>query len=183
MSKRKKNIIAIIVPIFIFIISASLFYFTTLQYKQSFIQLYNSKIKLEKGNYNLYDAQKEEIKRHHFDIDVLENSKLQTLKISISPEKKTWFIRTSTSVTLDGKKYQLLRQLKISKNGLYDVEIFNSTKNKTNILIQNQNADNDFLKSILIYYAISILSIVSLLVVLIVLLVKSFRNNKKVATK
>lgn len=183
MSKRNKTIIAIAVPILFFIISASLFYFTTAQYKESFIQLYNSKVKLEKGDYNLYDAQKEETKRAHFNIDAVENSSLQTLKISISPKKETWFIGSSTSVTLDGKRYQLLRQLNISKSGIYDVSIYNSTKIKTNILIQNQSADNEFYKSILIYYAISILSILILLVVLIVLLVKSFRNNKKVAAK
>lgn len=179
MTKRNKVIIAVTIPIFFFIISASLFYFTTVQYKESFIQLSHSKIKLEKGNYNLYDAQNEEIKRKHFDIDAAENSKLQTLKISISPKKETWFIGTSTSVHLDGKKYQLLRKLTISKSGLYDVSIYNSTQSKVNILIQNQNADNDFYKSILVYYAISILSIIVLLVVFIVLLVKSFRNDTK----
>jgi hypothetical protein len=136
MTKRNKVIIAIVSPILFFIISASLFYFTTLEYKESFIELYSSKIKLEKGNYNLYDAQKEESKRAHFDIDAIENSSHQTLKISISPQKQTWFIGTSTSVTLDRKRYQLLRRLKISKSGFYDVSIYNSTKIKTNIFIQ-----------------------------------------------
>lgn len=179
MTKRNKIIIAIGVPILLFIVSASLFYFTSLQYKESFVPLYNSKIKLEKGNYNLYDAQNEEIKRVHFEIDAVENGTLQTLKISISAKKETCFIGTSTSVTLDGKRYQLLRQLNISKSGFYDISIYNSTKIKTNIFIQNQNADHDFYKSILIYYAVSVLSIIILLVVLIVLLVKSLRKKKK----
>ncbi|MFB9079609.1 hypothetical protein ACFFWB_19755 [Flavobacterium procerum] len=112
MTKRNKVIIAISIPALLFIVSASLFYFTTLRYEESFIPLYNSKITLEKGNYSLYDRQNEGTKRAHFEIDAVESSELQTLKISISPQKTAFIIGSSMSISLDGKEYKHLRQLK-----------------------------------------------------------------------
>ncbi|WP_281234637.1 hypothetical protein [Flavobacterium gelatinilyticum] len=182
MTKTKKRLLTIAIPVLLFAVSAPLFYFATVQYKKSFIELNSlkiSKVELEKGNYSLYNITNEKAPNAHFDIEIAENKKLRHLKISVLQSKKSWFIGAASTVTLNDKKYQLLRDITISQNGLYSVAVANPEAIKVNLAIQNQSADSHFFKLILIYYGISVLSIIGLLIVLLIFLVKALREKKK----
>jgi hypothetical protein len=180
MTKKLKNTIALGFPIVMFIISALLCYITTLKSQKSYIELVapNSKIALEKEYYKIYSLSAEGAPKKSFTIKIAENKLADTLKVSISRKTKNRWIWSSQTTILDGKKYEYLNTLTVSKKGLYTVLINDPESTKARLAIQNQNDDDYFFKSIVTYYLLSILSIVLLVIVLLFFLVKTIINRK-----
>ncbi|MFB9109499.1 hypothetical protein [Flavobacterium gyeonganense] len=182
MAKKFRNNIIIGLPIIIFIISAILYYCSIINAEKSFIKLPilpNSKIELQEGNYNLYSLNLDSNIQKDLEVKAHENKKQNSLKISLLRKKR--FIWSSQTTTMNGNVYNLLTNISISKKGNYYVSVQNPNKIKIQLVIQNQNDDATFLKSLLIYYLISIISLGVILIMLIVIIIKYLRaiNKKK----
>nr|WP_315242019.1 hypothetical protein [uncultured Flavobacterium sp.] len=184
MTKKIRNNIIYGLPIIIFIISGILYYHTILNVEKSFIKLNtslpDSEIELQEENYNLYSLNLDNNIQKDLKVNVFENKTHDTLNISLLKEKR--FIWPSQTTKVDNKIYNLLSVISISKKGRYHIAIQNPHKVKIQFVIQNQNDDNTFLKSILVYYLVSIISLGTVIIVVIVAIVKSMRviiRNKK----
>ncbi|KUJ61853.1 hypothetical protein AR687_09820 [Flavobacteriaceae bacterium CRH] len=177
MTRKIKNTIAIGFPLLMLIISAALFYLTVKKSEQSLISLH-SKIELKKGNYNLYSLNADKAFKKKFEIDGFENKTHDTLHISLKTIKKR-FIWASETIVINDKQYEYLNSVKISTNGNYHILLDNPQKVKIGLAIQNQDQDNVYLKSILIYYMLSIISFILILVVVVIICIRTILTKYK----
>lgn len=181
MTNRNKTIIVILIPILLFAISATLYYITVLKCENSYIQLdrVNSKIELQKGEYIIHSVSRENDIEKKIDVEAKENKTHDTLNIVVSKISPTTLICTSQTTILNGKRYDYLRSVKISKKGLYIISIHDPKQIKANLVLQNQNLDSSLFKSILVYYLSSLFSITLLVIVLLFF----FLKNKRLKTQ
>lgn len=179
MTKKIKITLSLIV--LIFIASVILLYSTLEKSRKSFVEinnLRNSKIELQQEIYSICTVTKTGDLKKQIQINAVENKTHDTLNVYVTDTIKS-FIFYSKTTAIDNIQYNDLHSIKISKSGIYHVQINDPQKLNLKIAIQNQSEDNSFFKSIMIYFLSSVVSFFGVIIIIVILIIKSIRNKKK----